>query len=99
MTLSEAIESTSKGNFVAHLNFSRNESMHMYNGQLYYEDGATGDIEGLLRTVDWAKQGWYIKHSNEEVYQEKLSKMHKDSDGLMLRNGSYEDCIVDLLIK
>ncbi|MDF2841783.1 MAG: hypothetical protein K0R00_209 [Herbinix sp.] len=95
MTLQEAYASCDAGNFVSHLNFSSNESMHKYDGGLYYEDGAnltTSDFD--LSQEEWAQDNWYIKFTQEKVDAEKLRKMHEDSRGYMLQCVSYEDCII-----
>ena len=98
MNLSEACQSAREGNFVSHPSFGRGESMHEYNYNLYYEDGAnlthTNFIDELA-TYEWAKQGWYIKYPKEKVDIEKLKKMHEINKGRMVRGlETYEDCVI-----
>ena len=95
MTLLEAYQECRKGNFVSHISFDEKQSMHEYNHTLYYEDGANlsaGDFD--LYTEEWAKEGWYVKYTKEQVDREKLKKMHNENKNYMLQSGSYEDCII-----
>lgn len=95
MNLNEAIVMCHKGNFMTHKNFDSNQSMHYYNGSLYYEDGA--NLDSHLR---WMKQeeslqdGWSVKFTSEQVGSQTLSNMHFANRNYMLRSGSYEDCII-----
>lgn len=97
MNLYEACQSAREGNFVSHNNFSSNESMHEYKGNLYYEDGAdltTNGFIDILTYEEWAKEGWFVKYSKEKVDKDKLKKLHKNNEGYMFRNNkSYEECI------
>ena len=94
MTIQEAFVSCSEGNFVSHRNFDSSQSMHEHNCTMYYEDGAnlTNHLD-WLENEEWAKDGWYVKFTKDQVDQEKLDKIHKDNKGYMLQSGSYEDCI------
>jgi hypothetical protein len=94
MTFQEACESCISGNFLSNVSFDSKQSMHSYRDILYYEDGAC-----LLHHLDfissqnWAKDGWYIKYTQDKVDKEKLDTMHKVNTGFMLSSDSYEDCI------
>lgn len=96
MTLLEAYQECKKGNFVSHKNFDENQSMHEYNNNMYYEDGAnltSGNFD--LSNENWAKDGWFIKYNKNEIDLEKLEKKHKDNRHFMLQDGSsYEDCVI-----
>jgi hypothetical protein len=98
MKLLEACQSAREGNFVSHKYFDTKQSMHEYNYNLYYEDGANLTSNGgmeFLEKEDWAKDGWYIKYPKEKVDKEKLRKLHDNNNGLMfMDNQSYEDCII-----
>lgn len=97
MNLNEAILSASEGNFITHISFDRKESMHEYDGKLYYEDGADLTTSGFidaLHQMAWAKEGWEIKYPKERVDSNKLIEMHKDAGHSMLYKQSYEDCII-----
>lgn len=96
MTLLEACQSCREGNFVSHKNFDSSQSMHEYHYTLYYEDGAnvSHDLE-WLKDQDWAKDGWYVKYSKEQVDIKILDMMHKMRPGYTLQSGSYEDCILN----
>lgn len=94
MNLAEAIQSAKEGNFVTHEHFSSYESMHFYNGKLYYEDGAVV-TENFLVSQEFTRNGkWILKYDSSKVDIEKLDEMHKQSNGYMLSSSSYEDCIV-----
>lgn len=97
MTLTEACKSAREGNFVSHEYFDDNQSMHSYNNDLYYEDGANLTIgSGLdfIKREEWAKNGWSVKYTKDKVNTEKLDNMHKQYGSRMLPYGiSYEDCI------
>ena len=95
MTLLEACQSCKEGNFVSHTNFSSDQSMHEYNNTLYYEDGANLTHHlGYIASQEWAKDGWYIKYKASKVNRDMLTRKHEDNKGLMLQDGSYEDCIM-----
>jgi len=98
MTILEACQSAREGNFVSHKNFDREQSMHEYNYNLYYEDGANLTSTGFIETLgreDWAKNGWYVKYPKEKVNKDKLKKLHEDGNQYMLKNNqSFEDCII-----
>ena len=95
MTVQEAIRSCEEGNFVTHINFSSYESMHMYKGKLFYEDGADLTTSNFkLENEDWAKDGWRIKFSKDKVDNDKLSKLHEKRKYRMLQGiETYEECI------
>ena len=93
MTIREAIESCKEGNFVTNLYFDSEQSMHMYNDKLYYEDGAVVP-EDFIHNESWAIEDWKIKHAADKVDKNKLSELHENSRGMMLNTGSYEDCII-----
>ena len=83
------------GFFVTHCNFSSFESMHEFDGNIYYEDGANLTTSGLLlNPFDWMESGWRIKATPDKVNFEKLRNMHEGSKGLMLADSSYEECIM-----
>jgi len=64
MTLQEAFKSCGQGNIVSHSSFDQSQSMHYFNGEFYYEDGAclTGHI-AWMESQEWAQQGWYVKYT------------------------------------
>lgn len=97
MNLSEACQAARDGNFVSHHSFDHKQSMHEYNGNLYYEDGANLTASGFINILPkekWSNEGWFVKYSKEMVNREKLKKLHVENKGYMLQDKSYEDCIV-----
>jgi hypothetical protein len=98
MNLKEACKSAREGNFVSHHSFDYNESMHEYNGDLYYEDGANLTVDGFIDTLEheeWSREGWFIKYSKEQVNKQRLRELHTNNKGRMLNyNESYENCII-----
>lgn len=98
MNLLEACLSAREGNFVSHHSFDYNQSMHEYNGNLYYEDGANLTANGFINTLErekWSKEGWFVKYSKDQVNKEELKKLHENYKSYMLKYGkSYEDCII-----
>lgn len=98
MNLLEACQSAREGNFVSHHSFDYNQSMHEYNSNLYYEDGANLTSDGfieILEQEEWSREGWFVKYSKEQVNKEKLKKIHENNKGRMLNyNESYENCII-----
>ena len=77
-------------------NFSEDQSLHFWKGDFYYEDGALLNDEFLesLYEQDWSKEHWHVKKAPYEYDKDKLEKMHIESKGYMLQNGSYEDCFI-----
>lgn len=99
MTLDGAIQSAMNGNFVSNNSFSSEQSMHAFNGDLFYEDGANLTRSGFiteLRKYEWAKDGWYIKHPKEKVNKDKLKDMHNNNQYMLRDGNSYEDCIMNI---
>lgn len=99
MNLLDALQSCRDGNFVSHRNFDSNQSMHEYGYNLYYEDGANLSANGGLKFLmqeDWAKDGWYVKYTKDQIDIHKLVDLHEHSNGLMISyyGKSYEDCII-----
>lgn len=93
MNLKEAFLSAKEGNFVTSEMFDRNQSMHYYQGDFYYEDGAVVPME-FLYNENWAVQyPWSIRISKDKVDFDKLKEMHEKSMGYMLQKGSYMDCV------
>lgn len=93
MNLKEAFLSAKEGNFVTSEMFDRNQSMHYYKGDFYYEDGAVVPME-FLYNENWAVQyPWSIRISKDKVDFDKLKEMHDKSMGYMLQKGSYMDCV------
>lgn len=83
------------GFFVTNIGLDSNESMHEFNGNIYYEDGANLTTGGLVdKPYDWMLSGWRIKASPDMVNFEKLHEMHKGSKGYTLTGSSYEECII-----
>lgn len=98
MKLKEACQSAREGNFVSHHSFDYDQSMHEYNGNLYYEDGANLTVDGFISILEkeqWSREGWFVKYSKELVNKEKLEKLHNNNKGRMLNyNESYESCVI-----
>ena len=98
MTLTEACILARKGNFVSHKYFGPEQSMHAYEGDLYYEDGANltgGTGFDFINKEEWAKEDWYVKYPAEKVDTKKLKELHEKHKTMMLQRGnSYEECIV-----
>jgi hypothetical protein len=96
MNLLQAYKECENGNFVSHKSFDDSQSMHMYMGSFYYEDGANlTDSNFDLSKENWAKDGWFIKSNNAKVDQEKLENMHQLYKNSMLPdNLSYENCLM-----
>lgn len=95
MTLKEALQSAKDGNFVTNEHFDRNQSLHYYNGQFYYEDGAVVTPD-FLYAQDFAVNGaWKISIRKENVNRNKLHDMHENNKGYTLQSGSYHECYLD----
>jgi hypothetical protein len=98
MVLDEAIKAAYEGHFVSNSSFDSKQSMHVYDGHLFYEDGA--DLTACnfvkeLKTYEWAKQNWFIKYPKERVDREKLRDMHNSRKFMLLGDDNYEDCIMN----
>lgn len=92
MNLVEACVSAREGNFVTNDYFGPDQSMHYYNGTLYYEDGAVVTDE-FLHSQEFAVIGkWRVSIPKENVDFDKLKAMHKKNGHMMLSSGSYMDC-------
>lgn len=93
--LNDAIVLCNLGFFMTHSNFDSNESMHYYNGRLYYEDGACLTTSGLIEhPLEWMESGWKIKACPHEIDFDKLKEMHDRAGDKMLSGKSYTDCII-----
>lgn len=101
MKFSEALDSAKEGNFLTNTYFTEEQSLHFYNGDFYYEDGAVLNDRTLesIGKDDWAKDGWTIKYPKEKVDTDALYILHVENKGTMLRDKSYEDCIQHDIIK
>lgn len=98
MTLDEACKSAREGNFISHVSFDANQSMHEFNGDLYYEDGANltigGRLDYIIRKKQWAMNDWYVRYPYIMVDTEKLKKLHDEFGSKMLPTGrNYNECI------
>lgn len=94
MNLQEAFNAAEEGNFVTSAMFSKNQSMHYYNGKFYYEDGAVVPPK-FLEKEDWAiNYPWEIIIPKEKVDFTKLKQMHEKHMGYMLEKGSYMSCTI-----
>lgn len=94
LNLDKALKKARKGSFVSNVYFSEDESLHYWNGNYYYEDGAIV-TEEFLSTQDWAnRDSWFVLASRDKVDSVKLDSMHLEANGCMLRNGSYMDSIL-----
>jgi hypothetical protein len=95
MTLLEALQACENGDFVSNQYFDSKQSMHEYNGELYYEDGAniTNDIEWLEKQA-FAQSEWYVKYPKCKIDMEKLTSMHEKHKGYMLQDSTYEECAI-----
>lgn len=88
--LTTAIALCKAGYFVQHVDFSRKESMHYYNGALYYEDGTVITVQYLMdNNLD---NGWRIKKNPLEIDLIKLRDLHQKAQGTLLLDESFEDC-------
>ena len=97
MTFEEACRAAYDGNFVSNINFSEDQSMHAFNGDLYYEDGPNltkGNFLDKISKEEWAKKNWYIKYTSDKVDREKLKELHYLFKNRMCHGESYEDCII-----
>ena len=96
MEFIDAICSCREGCFVSNVSLEDFESMHMYEGKLYFEDGSYLDQQPEVAQMwgKWILNGWYIKFTPEQVNATQLAKMHIESKGFLLNNDSYEDCII-----
>lgn len=92
--LNDAILLCKCGCFVKHVLFDAEQSMHAFEGKLYYEDGACLSDEFLETLEEAYKYGWSIKYLPSQVDTHSLYTKHKFANGMMLRQGkSYEDCV------
>lgn len=85
------------GFFMTHGSLSSGESMHAYDGKIFYEDGACLSTGGLIENpLEWMETGWRIKACPHEIDYAKLSTMHKNSAGHMLQSAitTYDSCII-----
>ena len=96
MTFAECVDHVIKGFFMTNDSFSEDQSLHFWKGDFYYEDGALLNDKFLesLYEQDWSKEHWHVKKAPYEYDKDKLEKMHIESKGYMLQNGSYEDCFI-----
>lgn len=93
MNLKEALRAVEDGHFVTCSSFSGDESLHEYNGKMYYEDGAVV-TEQFLEKQEFAKRAtWRIFADKSIVDREKLAEMHRKASGYMLSTGTYNECI------
>lgn len=100
MSLDEAILSAQVyGNFVTNQYFDNDQSMHFYNGELYYEDGCIVTEEYLIRQLFATTGEWRIHTPKESIDIDKLNKMHIESKGYTLHGKSYNDCIIKKYVK
>lgn len=101
MKIEEALKLAKEGNFLSNQYFTEEQSLHFYNGNFYYEDGAVLNDRTLdeIKQEDWAKEKWYIKYPKEKVDTDKLLVLHEEGKNRMLQNKSYEDCIQHDIIK
>lgn len=88
--LTTAVALCKAGYFVQHVDFGSRESMHYYDGSLYYEDGTEVTVQFL--TDNNKSENWRVKKNPLEVDLIKLRDMHIEAEGMMLDSGSYEDC-------
>lgn len=98
MTFHEAEIKAEEGNFMTHRGFSSYESMHYFNGELYYEDGAVINhhLSWLFENIKDFGENWEIKYSADMVDKEKLAQLHNKAGSLMISHfgESYEDAIM-----
>lgn len=100
MIWSEAIDSAKEGNFLSNNNFDDKQSMHCYDGYLFYEDGSvlSGSLVNIMYDEEWSKDGWFIKYTKDKVNQNKLKEIHEEFKNRMLTMEktyrSYEECII-----
>lgn len=88
--LTTAVALCKAGYFVQHADFSSKESMHYYDGTLYYEEGTVVSIQ-FLRDSNLG-ENWRVKKNPLEINLMKLRDMHIEANGMMLDAGSYEEC-------
>lgn len=94
MEFEDACSMCQLGFFMTNVNLESNESMHFYDGRIYYEDGACLSTSGLIdHPLQWMKTGWKIKASPHRIDFGKLAEMHEKSKVKSLTN-SYEECII-----
>lgn len=92
MNLDEALLSAKNGNFVTNQYFDKDQSLHYYNGEFYYEDGAVVTPK-FLRNQNFATNcSWSIAIKNHEIDFEKLKVIHDSNKDYMLIDESYMDC-------
>lgn len=94
MNLEEAIKSAKEGNFVTNTYFGSDQSMHYYEGHLYYEDGIKVP-EDFLNKQSFAKGNtWSIKIKKEDVDNNKLKEYHKMRNrySFITEEISFEQC-------
>ncbi len=95
ISLSDACTLCHLGFFVTHKSFDANESMHSFDGNLYYEDGACLTTSGaMIHPSSWMDDGWIIKADPLHIDFKKLIRMHGLSMGSMLVSDSYDQCII-----
>lgn len=84
LSRNEALQYAKDGCFVTSQIFSPNQSLHYWEGQFYYEDGAIV-TEEFLDTQDWADAlPWRVIAFKDEVDFALLDKIHKRNRGYML---------------
>lgn len=96
MTLTEAIKKcVIEGCFVTNTYFSEDQSMHYWNGNLYYEDGAIVQDDWLFEQNFAKGDSWSVCAEGNRVNKEKLASMHSKGRGYMLpADRSYMECII-----
>lgn len=102
----KAIAFAKDGCFVTNIHFNSDESMHYWNKNLYYEDGALLNEDYLLHYLIsplspesiFVGKVWRIKYTPDEVDKDKLEKMHSEMKDYMLsasnKYKTYEEVII-----
>ena len=99
-TYLECVELMKKGYFMKEQYFSPDQSMHMYDGDIYLEDGATFTINQVFKDpyLEHFKNGkYYIFANPDEVNITELKELHsiQNQDNLIISSKglSFNNCI------
>lgn len=87
--LTTAVSLCKAGYFVQHVQFSNNESMHYYDGKLYFEDGTSVNVQYLQEQELF--DHWRVKKNPLEIDLIKLRNLHAIAEESILE-GSFEEC-------
>lgn len=94
--LDEAIKMCRQGYFMTNSSFSDDQSLHMWNYHLFYEDGPDlTTYQFDLHSEDFAvkPKSWFIKYAPDEIDMEILNNLHESAKRTTHLDINYEECV------